>query len=198
MIRISEKNLEFLKQAHKVYIVAMKDELDPAFTTSDVVFTGVGKARATRGLLKYLHDNMEAFKDPQNAPVIISLGTAGSGKFDRGDIVACDSFVNNGDSFIREKLSFTEFPEPTGHICASSDFFISEHNFSAEHVSRMREDYDCLDMESFALANICSVFGLKFCAVKCISDGANDTVESFDEMLPRFKAMLDDFVQSLN
>lgn len=205
MIRISAENLEFLRNAKKVYVVAMKEELDPSYTCSDVVFTGVGKARATRGLLKYLHEHSEQFHAADGSvlgreelPVIISIGTAGSGKFDRGDIVACDTFVNNGDTFIRERISFDEFPQPTGLVCASSDFFISEHNFSSDHVQRMRQDYDCLDMESFALANICNVFGLKFCAVKCISDGANDTVESFDEMLPRFKAMLDDFVASLD
>lgn len=206
MDNISKTNLEYLKKVRKVYFVAMKEEIDPSCTSSEVVFTGVGKARATRGLLRWIiqhHDDVESWRkniqsgESCDAPLIVSIGTAGSGKHKRGEVILVDRFVNNGDSFIREKLCFNELPEPTGHVCASSDFFISDKNFDAEQVAQMRAEFDCMDMESFALANICSVYGLPFLGIKCISDGADDTVESFDEMLPRFRAILNNFVSEL-
>lgn len=197
MTGISEKNLEFLRRMRKVYFVAMTEELDAESTSSQVVYTGVGKARATRGILKWMQANEDLLRSGE--PVLmISIGTAGSGKHDRSDILLVEDFVNNGDSFIQEKTHFEILPDPTGYICASSDFFISDKNFDADHVARMRNTFDCMDMESFALANICAIFDLPFLAIKCISDGANDTVESFDEMLPRFRAQLNELVARLD
>jgi len=190
-------NLEFLRNSKKVYFVAMESELDKECTSSEIVYMGIGKARATRALINYIRDNRELMES-ENAPLIVSIGTAGSGKHSKGDVVLCEKFVNNGDSFIKETLEFDTFPEATPFICASSDFFISEHNFKAEDVAGMREMYDCLEMEAFALANICKSFGLKFCAVKCISDGANDTVANFEAELPRFRAILNEFVKSID
>lgn len=207
MSGISTKNLQFLKNRKKVYLVAMKEELDASCTTSEVVYTGVGKARATRGLLKWMQQHSEqmaqweaekaAGKRP-DYPLFISVGTAGSGKHHRSDILLVEDFCNNGDSFIQETMHFNILPEATGYICASSDFFISEHNFDSEHVGRMKKAFDCMDMESFALANICAIFDFPFIGIKCISDGADDTVESFDEMLPKFRAQLNDLVSTLD
>lgn len=197
MIGISEKNMEFLRRMRKVYFVAMTDELDESATSSQVVYTGVGKARATRGILKWMQANEDLLRS--NEPVLmISIGTAGSGKHNRSDILLVEDFVNNGDSFIQEKTHFNLLPEPTGFVCASSDFFISDKNFDSDHVARMRQTFDCMDMESFALANICAIFSLPFMAIKCISDGANDTVESFDQMLPKFREQLNRLVAQLD
>lgn len=192
-----DKNWEFIKKSDKVYFVAMNEELDASCTQCAVVFTGVGKARATRGILKWMQAN-QARLDTGWKPLIISIGTAGSGKHNRGDIILVDRFTNNGDSFIRETMDFNILPEPNGYICGSSDFFISDKNFDSDHVHRMRGEFDCMDMESFAIANICAIFNLPFLAIKCISDGANDTVESFDEMLPKFRAQLNQLVQELD
>lgn len=195
-IHASHENIDFLRNTPKVLFVAMHKELDSEWADCPVIYTGVGKARMTRAIIKYFVEHKELI-DSGNAPLIVNIGTAGSGKYHRGDIVFCDSFVNNGDSFIIEKLDFDTFPVKENHICASSDFFISEKIFSKDIIDRMRTDYDCMDMESFALANICSTLGLKFCAIKCISDGCDDTVANFDEELPKFRAILNDFVGSL-
>jgi len=196
-IHASKENLEFLKNTPKVYFVAMHQELDASFSDSQVIYTGVGKARMTRALLKYYVENKALIESGQT-PLIVNIGTAGSGKYHRGDIVFCDNFVNNGDSFIIEKIEFDTFPAKENHVCASSDFFISEKIFAPELIHEMKEKYDCMDMESFALANICSTLGLKFCAVKCISDGCDDTVANFDEELPKFRAILNNFVKSIS
>lgn len=207
MSGISEQNKEFLRGARKIYFVAMKEELDAESTSSEVVYTGVGKGRATRGIVNWIKEHWTEVEEWEKmrenglaaqTPVFISIGTAGSGKHQRSDILLLDRFMNNGDSFIREVVDFHTLPDPTGYICASSDFFISEHNFDANHVANMRQEFDCLDMESFALANICAIFNFRFCAIKCISDGANDTVESFDQMLPRFRAQLNELVAQLD
>lgn len=192
-----DENLEFIKKSDKVYFVAMNEELDADCTKRDVVYTGVGKARATRGILKWMQSNQDMLERGWK-PLIISIGTAGSGKHNRGDIIIVERFTNNGDSFIRETLDFKVLPKSNEYICASSDFFISDKNFDAGHVHRMRGEFDCMDMESFAIANICAIFNLPFVAIKCISDGANDTVESFDEMLPKFRAQLNQLVQDLD
>ena len=200
-------NLEFLKKAKKVYFVAMKEELDPSYTSSEVVFTGVGKARASRALLKWImahRQEMELWAAQRaegkecEAPLIVSIGTAGSGKFKRGDIVFVEEFVNNGDSFLQERICFDVLPQKEGRCCASSDFFICDETFGSEKVAEMRRKFDCMDMESFALANICKIFGLDMVAIKCISDGADDNVETFDMMLPKFRAKLNAFVSSLD
>lgn len=191
------ENLEFLRKADKIYLVAMKEELDSTVTDTPVVYTGVGKARASRALLSYLSSHRPRFT-AHDTPVIVSIGTAGSGKHHKGDIILVDNFANNGDAFIRETISFDTFPQPTGHICASSDFFVGPENFSAEKIATFRESFDCMDMESFALANICALFGLKFCAVKCISDGADNVVSNFDKELPIFREKLNNFVRELD
>lgn len=194
MSGISKENMAFLKSVKKVYFVAMKEELDAECTTSEVVYTGVGKARATRALLQWLRGR----KAGDEMPLIISIGTAGSGRHHRSAILLVEDFINNGDSFIREQIHFDVLPDPTNYICASSDFFISEQNFEKKHVLRMKDAFNCMDMESFALANICNTFDIPFMAIKCISDGADETVESFDEMLPKFKAILNKIVADLD
>ena len=191
------ENLEFLRNSKKVYFVAMHEELDAESTSCEVVYTGVGKARATRAILRYIRENRDVMES-ENPPLIVSIGTAGSGKHHKGDILLCERFFNNGDSFIKESIEFNTFPESTPFICASSDFFVSEYNFKAEEVSKMREAFDCLDMEAFALANICKELGLKFCAVKCISDGADGTVSDFDAELPAFRKKLNAFVKMID
>lgn len=196
-MKISDTNIEFLRRSKKVYIVAMESELDAACTDSPVIYAGVGKARVSRAILTYIREHREEIARG-DAPLFVSIGTAGSGKHCKGDIILCEKFANNGDSFIQEEIDFDILPEPVPYICASSDFFISDKTFSAARVCAMREKYDCLEMEAFALANICKALGLKFCAIKCVSDGANDTVESFDRELPKFRAKLNEFVKIIN
>lgn len=191
------ENLEFLHRAKKIFFVAMKAELDAAATSSEVVFTGVGKARATRAIVKYVFEHQGVFKSP-DAPVIVSLGTAGSAKFNKGEIILVDNFFNNGDNFIKEQISFDTLPCPTGRICGSSDFFVGPENFSQDKIMAMHEQFDCMDMESFALANVCKMLGIRFCAAKCISDGADSTVTDFDKELPRFRAILNEFAESVS
>lgn len=190
------ENIEFLRKAKKIFFVAMKAELDEESTSSQVVFTGVGKARATRAIVKYIFEHQDLFKST-DAPVIVSLGTAGSAKFNKGEIILVDNFFNNGDNFIREQISFDTLPCPTGRVCGSSDFFVGPENFSQDKIQAMHEQFDCMDMESFALANVCKQLGIRFCAAKCISDGADNTVSNFDEELPRFRAILNEFAGSL-
>lgn len=193
---MDQKNVEFLRNAQKVYFVAMEGELDSSQINTPVIFCGVGKGRATRAIVRYIFDHHDLFASGEG-PVIISLGTAGSGKFKKGEIVLADNFTNIGDRCIRVPFAFNTFPVPTGISCASSDYFVGMENFSPEEIDGFHKEFDCMDMESYALASVCYELGLKFCAVKCISDGADKNEASFDEELPRFKKILTDFAKSL-
>lgn len=193
----TNRNFEFLRTTPKLFFVAMEAELDASLLKTPVIYTGVGKARATRALIRYIKDNQELVASGE-APLIVSIGTAASGKYSKGDIVMVDNFYNNGDSFIQEKISFDTFPEATGHVCASSDFFVGPENFEAGKIEAMRSRFDCMDMESFALANVCREYGLRFCAVKCISDGGDGAVCDFDAELPRFREILNNFAKSID
>lgn len=193
---MKQKNLDFLRNADKVYFVAMKGELDSELLKTPVIYTGVGKTRVSRALVRYIFDNYELFASGKG-PVIVSLGTAGSAKYNKGDIILVDRFFNNGDTFVRDEIVCDTFPEPEGNICGSSDFFVCPDNFSEDKIKWMHENLDCMDMESYAMANICEELGVKFCAVKCISDGADSPVFDFDTELPRFREILNNFAKTL-
>ncbi len=193
---INQKNLEFLRNSDKVYIVAMREELDSELLKTPVIYSGVGKARVSRAVVKYIFDHYEQFAAGKG-PVIVSLGTAGSAKYNKGDILLVDNFYNNGDCFIRHRISCDTFPEPTGLVCGSSDFFVCKENFPDDKIAWMHKEFDCMDMESYAIANICEELGVKFCAVKCVSDGADSPVIDFDKELPRFREILNNFAKTL-
>lgn len=193
---MNQKNLDFLRKADKIYIVAMKEELDSELLKTPVIYTGVGKARVTRAVVKYIFDNYELFAAGKG-PVIVSLGTAGSAKYKKGDILLVDNFYNNGDKFIRHRITCDTFPEPTGLVCGSSDFFVCKENFSDKQIEWMHNEFDCMDMESYAIANICEELGVKFCGIKCVSDGADSPVIDFDKELPRFREILNNFAKTL-
>lgn len=193
---MNPENLEFLRKADKVYFVAMKDEIDDTDIKTPIVYTGVGKGRATRAIVRYIFDNYERFASG-NGPVIVSLGTAGSGKFRKGEIVLADTFTNIGDPFIRVPFSFDTLPVPTGISCASSDYFIGMENFSQEEIDKFHKDFDCMEMEAYAIASVCKELNIKFVAVKCISDGADSRVTDFDAELPRFRQIITDFAKGL-
>lgn len=193
---MDKKNLEFLRKADKVYFIAMKDEIDDSDIKTPIVYTGVGKGRASRAIVRYVFDNYELFAAGKG-PIIISLGTAGSGKFKKGEIVLADTFTNIGDPFIRVPFSFDTLPVPTGINCASSDYFIGMENFSREEMDKFHKDFDCMEMEAYALASVCKELNIGFVAIKCISDGADGNVTDFDAELPHFRKIITDFAKSL-
>ena len=141
-----------------------------------------GRAEELQGILHYAGHILKDRRIP---------GTSERGPVD------VDDFSNIGDRCVRFPIAFDVFPEPTGNTCASSDYFVGIENFSSPEIESFRNEFECMDMESFALATICSELGIRFCAVKCISDGADKTMSNFDEDLPRFKAVIDEFVKSL-
>ena len=150
---------------------ALEQESQNLFNDYPVLYTGVGKVRATYHLSKHLHK--------VRPKLVVNLGTAGSSKFDTGSVVHCTQFVQrdmdasplgfrigetpfSGEGVLLEhgrKLSTL----PHG-ICGSGDSFDTSHDI---------ERYDVADMEAFALAWICKQEGIDFICLKYISDGAN-------------------------
>lgn len=140
-----------------------------------VVYTGVGKVNAAYALMKYITAN------PGEIPLVINMGTAGSGTFDTGTVVAARQFVQRdmdvtGLGFKHGETPFERHPLliefapvfdglPHG-ICGSGDSFLQ----GAPPI-----ECDIIDMEAYALAKICYLQSLPFACVKYITDGADKT-----------------------
>ena len=132
---------------------------------------GVGKINATYHLLKAV----EQYKPD----LVVNLGTAGSTKFNRGEVVCCTKFIQRDMEVTA--LGFKKFQTPFSDediildyglkinnlqegICGSGDQFETEHK---------NPEYNVIDMEAFALATVAKNENIPFLCLKYISDGAN-------------------------
>lgn len=111
--------------------------------------------------------------------VIINLGTAGSTKFNRGEVVCCASFIQRDMEVTA--LGFQKFETPFEReavvlenglkidglpigVCGSGDQFEMEH---------INHEYNVIDMEAYALAKVAMLEDIPFISLKYISDGAD-------------------------
>jgi adenosylhomocysteine nucleosidase len=159
-------------------VIAVQEESAGAFEAADVPYLlcGVGKVNAaialTNQLNRYVHASLPM-------PTVMNFGTAGSRIHPPGSLVECCEFIQR-DMDARE-LGFPHgatpfdtlepkltFPRTFDHLplaaCATGDSFAGG---SAE--------FECgiVDMEAFALAKVCKLFGAAFACVKYVSDGAD-------------------------
>ena len=137
-----------------------------------IVYSGVGKVNAAYCLTKALL---------QHKPeIVVNFGTAGSNKYQRGVIVAANTFIQrdmdvsplgftpgvtpfeNTPAMIIHKPVFTGLPQCS---CATGDSFATKH---------LNDEGDVVDMEAYALAKICFLENIDFGCAKFISDGADD------------------------
>jgi len=143
----------------------------------NVLYTGVGKVNATFKLTERLTDYNWA-----KPKLVINYGTAGSRKIKKGQIVDCTKFIQRdmdvtGLGFMKTQTPFennipiildfdhVEF-NPIGKkvSCGSGDSFVEDRtNYYGEVV----------DMEAYALAKVCWLFGIPFISFKYITDGAD-------------------------
>jgi len=144
----------------------------------NVLYTGVGKINATYKLTERLTDYNWA-----KPKLVINYGTAGSRKIKKGQIVDCTKFIQRdmdvtGLGFMKTQTPFennipiildfdhVEF-NPIGKkvSCGSGDSFVEDRtNYYGEVV----------DMEAYALAKVCWLFGIPFISFKYITDGADE------------------------
>ena len=142
----------------------------------DVLYTGVGKVNATYKLTSYL----ESFGEYRPYKIVINYGTAGSRKYQQGELVDCTKFVQRdmdvtGLGFIKYQTPFendipiqldydhVEF-NPIGKkaLCSSGDSFVQDETIG-----------DIVDMEAYALAKVCWFYKIPFISFKYITDGAD-------------------------
>lgn len=152
-------------------VFALESEAGNQFEEFEKIFVGVGKINSTYHLLK----SVEKFQPD----IIINLGTAGSTKFNRGEVVCCTQFIQRDMDatalgFQKFETPFSEEPIilsygiaienlPIG-ICGSGDQFEMEHK---------NPEYNVIDMEAFALATVAKRENIPFLCLKYISDGAD-------------------------
>lgn len=122
---------------------------------------------------------------------ILNLGTAGSPKFPTHSLIECKSFVQRDMDlsplgFPRGQTPMDEIPGsievetlfdlPSG-ICGTGDRF---------EVGPPELHCELVDMEAYAIAKVCKKLGVKFTALKYITDGSDDNAHKdwFENLKP--------------
>jgi adenosylhomocysteine nucleosidase len=145
----------------------------------DVLYTGVGKVNATFALTQ----KFGKFGSHIPYDNIINYGTAGSRKIKKKTLVDCTKFIQRdmdvtGLGFMRGETPFEQDPpfiiqqqnvefNPIGRnaTCGTGDNF-------AEDKSQYYGEV--VDMEAYALAKVCYLYGVPFISFKYITDGADE------------------------
>ena len=117
--------------------------------------TGIGKVNAALAVC-------EAVRDAQ-LDLVLNVGTAGSVTHAVGSIVACGRFID------RDMMQLKEFGVPY-----TGDTFVTQ----------VIEQADVVDMENFAVAEVCRRAGIPLVSVKYITDRIGEnSVQHWEEKL---------------
>lgn len=166
-----EINVFSLLNSNPLFVFALPSEAANEFDNHSVLITGIGKVNAAFHLAKHISQNKPS--------VIVNLGSAGSKRFTRGEVVCCAGFIQR-DMDVRG-LGFQQYETPLSGqepllqyglrlqglqeaICGTGDSFEMAH---------ANDDYDVVDMEAYALAFIAMKEQIPFLCLKYISDGAD-------------------------
>ena len=170
----ASKVLEQLKGRDVVLFVADEDEINPAEVPFPVVFTGMGKMRMFSALVKW----HEALPEGSN-PVVLNIGSAGSAQYPIGTIVNCTRIFNGGSELIADCIDLPG----EGASIYSGDYFMSTQTFSPEQVKALSEQYDLFDMEAYAAAQFCKMYGIPFYCLKAVSDNLDGNLKDWRSIL---------------
>ena len=167
---VMEKNI--------LIVSALEVETQGKLDDWDVIYTGVGKVNATMTLVDRLTDYNYVKPD-----LVINYGTAGSRKIKKKTLVDCTKFVQRdmdvtGLGFLRGETPFEQDPpviiqpqhidfNPIGRnaTCGTGDCFVEDKSQYYGEV---------VDMEAYALAKVCYLYGVPFISFKYITDGADE------------------------
>ena len=159
-------------------VSALEVETQGKLEDWDVIYTGVGKVNATMTLVDRLTDYNYVKPD-----LVINYGTAGSRKIKKKTLVDCTKFVQRdmdvtGLGFLRGETPFEQDPpviiqpqnidfNPIGRnaTCGTGDCFVEDKSQYYGEV---------VDMEAYALAKVCYLYGVPFISFKYITDGADE------------------------
>lgn len=147
-----------------------------------LITTGLGKSRSMYALTKALHDH--SFNG------VINIGTAGSARWDIGDIIVSYSFVDRdlaacslATSICRQKFDrWLDIPSIINKIECLDNFVVSTGDSFV--TSSLNIEEDAVDMEAFAQAMVCHEENVPFLSVKYITDKiGNNSIKSWSERL---------------
>lgn len=179
-------------EINTLIICALKDEFPEEKYDYPIVYTGLGKINATIECMRQILED-------DNIENIINYGSAGGINPSLKGLVECDKFIQR-DMDARAlgfKLGDTPFDNEsygsiirfgdTGYTCGTGDSFVDNNNLEI--------NCDVVDMEAYALAKICKIYGLNFKCYKFISDQADS--ESGKDWKDNMKLGADLFNQKL-
>ena len=153
-------------------LTALESELERARAPSgfDVIFTGVGKINTAIAALQAIHA-----APPQ---LVVNYGTAGKlnrdlhGLVEVADVIQRDMnaepLAPRGRTPYSPELDRLTSGRP-GVICGTGDSFVT-----ATDPWLVDNEVDIVDMELFAIAQVCLRHGIPWRAFKFITDDAND------------------------
>lgn len=184
--------LPHLRSPDNEYLIvcALASEL-PEVLPEQVLFTGVGKVNATYVLTRYLCNHPEV-------KTVINYGTAGKAhQVNKGELVKCTTFLQGdmecGDLVDCPGITFGDDKAvegiiqfgTQGKICRTQDQFVTDVDSldMFQHLV-MNNKFNCVDMEAYALAKVCTMLHKDFHCYKYISDDAEDDAgtEWFDNV----------------
>ena len=159
---------------HIILFVALESELplDKLPEGVNVYYTGVGKVNAAIKATEIINGVLFGGWKPEDV-IILNYGSAGSNTIPKGTLAKCKHFIqndmntpfvaNHGTPF--DELLHSDLKEPildfgSGYVCRTQDRF--EHNPDG-----------IFDMEAYAIAKVCKIWGFDFTAYKYISDGGD-------------------------
>lgn len=164
-----------------------EEKIEVNIPNAEVIYveTGIGKVNAAmhtmRAICKYHPD------------VVINLGSAGTLNHKVGDIIVCNSFVDRDlrNVTLDGVISEIEFDRD-----AINRIFLSEHlmdhakligtcNTGDSFITQGTDiEGDVIDMESYAVADVCRNMGIPFIAVKYVTDvvGQNSAQEWYAKL----------------
>lgn len=182
-----------------LFVYAIPEEkIEVNIPNAEVIYveTGMGKVNAA---MKTMRAICEYHPD-----MVINYGSAGTLNHNIGDIIVCNRFIDRdlqkvtlngvvseivfGTDAARHVLTeqrLTERAKVLWGTCNTGDSFIT---------SGADIEGDVIDMESYAMADVCREMGIPFIAVKYVTDvvGQN-SVESWQEKLADARKGLTDF-----
>ena len=162
-------------------VCALEMETQDKLDDWEVIYTGVGKINATMKLVDRLTDYNYARPE-----LVINYGTAGSRKYEQGEVVDCTQFIQRdmdvtglgfeiGQTPFEEDIpmriqSESDFnPIGKNALCGSGDSFMK----GLPYAWYKNQIGDVVDMEAYALAKVCHRYSVPFISFKYITDGAD-------------------------
>ena len=150
----------------------------------DVIYTGVGKVNAAIKATEILKD-----LNPTQT-IVINYGSAGSFAYGIGTLVRCDRF-EQGDIDTKQfaKKTYTPFDDLIYPKLEKGELKFGEDNLCVTRDTFMNKAKNTVcDMEAYAIAKVCKIYGFDFVAYKYISDNgnANDWKKNHNKGIEQF------------